>query len=109
MKENKYDKCPVLTAQQLIGGKWKIVILYHLGAGTKRFSELHRTLGNITQASLTQQLRELEKDGLLLRKVYPVVPPKVEYSLTAIGKKLLPIMAEMCAWGKDYLKLVQAS
>jgi DNA-binding HxlR family transcriptional regulator len=95
--------CPVITTQNLIGGKWKILIIYALGQGTKRFGELQRSLPGITQAALTQQLRELERDALVHREVYPVVPPKVEYSLTPIGSRLDPVMDAMCAWGAAYL------
>ncbi|MBI5576963.1 MAG: helix-turn-helix transcriptional regulator [Deltaproteobacteria bacterium] len=87
----------------MIGGKWKILVLYHLGQGTKRFHELQRALPHIAQATLTQQVRELERDGLVHREVYPVVPPKVEYSLTPIGIRFLPVMDAMCAWGLAYL------
>ena len=95
--------CPVITTQNLIGGKWKILIIYMLGLGTKRFGELQRCLPGITQTALTQQLRELERDGLVRREVYPVVPPKVEYSLTPIGRRLDPVMKAMCSWGAAYL------
>jgi DNA-binding HxlR family transcriptional regulator len=89
----------------VIEGKWKLVILCHLGLkGTKRFSELKNLIPNITQQMLTNQLRELEKDGLVHREVYPVVPPKVEYSLTEQGKSLMPILEMLEVWGKNYLK-----
>jgi DNA-binding HxlR family transcriptional regulator len=100
---SKQIRCPVVTTQNLIGGKWKILVLYHLGQGTKRFNELQRALPHIAQATLTQQVRELERDGLVHREVYPVVPPKVEYSLTPIGSRFLPVMDAMCAWGLAYL------
>lgn len=105
MARNTSDsiRCPVVTTQNLIGGKWKILILYHLGQGTKRFNELQRALPRIAQATLTQQVRELERDGLVHREVYAVVPPKVEYSLTLIGRRFLPVMEAMCAWGVAYL------
>ena len=86
----------------IIGGKWKILILYHLCAGTQRFNELRRLLPDITQRMLTLQLRELEDDGIVHREVYPQVPPKVEYSLTAFGKTLIPVIEVMDAWGKQY-------
>ena len=95
--------CPVEAAIQLIGGKYKAVILWHLMGKTLRYSELHRLMPKATDKMLAQQLRELEKDGLIHRKVYPVVPPKTEYSLTDFGKTLTPILDEMCNWGKDYL------
>lgn len=87
----------------LIGGKWKLIILWHLGIeGTKRFSELQKLIPTITQKILTNQLRELEEDQLVERTVYPVVPPKVEYKLTAYGESLVPILKLMYEWGKDY-------
>ena len=86
----------------LIGGKWKLVILWHLRRGTRRFSEIKGKLGNITQKILTLQLRELEEAGLISRVTYPVVPPKVEYSLTEKGKELLPILLNMYYWAFSY-------
>jgi len=84
----------------MIGGRWKVPILYHCAGGPRRFSELRRMLGACTQKMLTQQLRELERDGVVNRKVYRQVPPKVEYSLTPAGRSLLPVVEAMCAWGK---------
>ena len=95
--------CPVEATLSLIGGKYKAIILWHLMNHTLRYSELHKRMPNATDKMLTQQLRELEKDGLISRKVYPVVPPKTEYSLTDFGKNLFPILDAMCDWGKDYL------
>ena len=92
----------VTTTLAIIGGKWKILILYHLCAGTQRFNELRRLLPDITQRMLTLQLRELEDDGIVHREVYPQVPPKVEYSLTAFGATLIPVNEVMDAWGKQY-------
>lgn len=96
--------CPVDATLQLIGGKYKAVILWHLMSGELRYSEIHRKFPKVTDKMLTQQLRELERDGLLSRKVYPVVPPKTEYSLTDFGKTLYPILDAMCDWGKSYLQ-----
>lgn len=92
----------VTTTLAIIGGKWKILIIYHLCAGTQRFNELRRLLPDITQRMLTLQLRELEDDGIVHREVYPQVPPKVEYSLTAFGATLIPVIEVMDAWGKQY-------
>ena len=92
----------VTTTLAIMGGKWKILILYHLCAGTQRFNELRRLLPDITQRMLTLQLRELEDDGIVHREVYPQVPPKVEYSLTAFGATLIPVIEVMDAWGKQY-------
>lgn len=96
--------CPVEATIQLIGGKYKAVILWHLMNQTLRYSELHRLMPRATDKMLAQQLRELEGDGLIDRKVYPVVPPKTEYSITAFGKSLAPILDEMCNWGEAYLE-----
>lgn len=96
--------CPVEATIHLIGGKYKAVILWHLMSQTLRYSELHRRMPKATDKMLAQQLRELEKDGLIYRKVYPVVPPKTEYSLTDFGKSLTPILDEMCSWGERYLE-----
>ena len=94
--------CPVEAALEQIGGKWKGVVLYHLADGTKRFSALKRLAGAVTQRTLTKQLRELEADGLVARTVYPVVPPKVEYALTAKGAALVPVLLALRQWGLDH-------
>jgi DNA-binding HxlR family transcriptional regulator len=94
--------CQMELTLDLIGGKWKSLILWHLGENTLRFGELKRTLPKITQKMLTQQLRELEQDGLVNRFIYTQVPPKVEYSLTDTGKTLLPILETMYQWGINY-------
>ena len=96
--------CPVEATIQLIGGKYKAVILWHLMNQTLRYSEIHNRIPKATDKMLAQQLRELEKDGLINRTVYPVVPPKTEYSLTDFGQTLTPILDAMCNWGTDYLK-----
>jgi DNA-binding HxlR family transcriptional regulator len=96
--------CPVQTAVDIIGGKWNILIIYHLLSGTRRFGELRRLVPGITQKMLTQQLRGLEDESIVRRKVYPEVPPKVEYSLTALGKSLEPVFTLLCAWGQGYLR-----
>lgn len=93
------DGCPVEAALELIGGKWKGVALYHLMDGPLRFSELKRQMGDVTQRMLTKQLRELEADDLIRREVFPVVPPKVEYSLTEKGESLRDIVMALRAWG----------
>lgn len=93
-------RCPAEATLDVIGGRWKVPIVWHLFGGTKRFSELRRLLPGVTQKMLTQQLRELEADGVVARKVYPEVPPRVEYSLTARGMSLKPVVDAMCKWGK---------
>lgn len=94
--------CGVEATLDVIGGKWKGVILYHMLNQTRRFNEFRRLLPEVTQRMLTLQLRELENDGLILRVVYPQVPPKVEYSLTEFGKTLTPILLLMREWGEKY-------
>ncbi len=89
----------------IIGGKWKGLILYRLDEGTKRFNELNRMLCKITPRTLTKQLRELEADGLIRRKVYPQVPPKVEYDLTERGRTLIPALEALTQWGLTHLEL----
>lgn len=95
--------CAVEITLGIIGGRWKVLILRELLQGTKRFNELHRALDGITQKMLTQQLREMEADGIVHRQVYAQVPPKVEYSLTARGRSLQPILEVMHQWGEQYL------
>ena len=96
--------CPVTFTMSVIGGKWKPVILWTLGDQIKRFSEIKTSIPNVTQKMLTQQLRELERDCIINRKVYPVVPPKVEYSVTEYGKTLMPIINAISEWGKQHAK-----
>jgi DNA-binding HxlR family transcriptional regulator len=91
--------CPVKATVDVLGGKWKPLILYYLKRGPQRFNELRRQIPGTTQKMLTQQLRELENDGIIHRKVFAQVPPKVEYSLTSYGNTLRPILELMCAWG----------
>ncbi len=92
--------CPVEATLTLIGGKWKGVVLWHLLQGTLRFNEIRRRLPNVTQRMLTNQLRELEANGFVIRTVYPEVPPKVEYSLSARGRSLEPVILALKAWGE---------
>ena len=102
--EEKIEKCPVETALDVLAGKWKILILWYLRAEKKRFSELQKMLPRTTQKMLIQKLRELEEDGIVHREVYPVVPPKVEYSLTEYGKSLKPIIKQLYLWGDNHKK-----
>lgn len=94
--------CPVTLTTHIIGGKWKPSILYYLQGRVRRFSELQRLLSGPTKKMLTQQLRELERDSIIMRKVYAEVPPRVEYSLTRHGESLRPILGLMSAWGKKH-------
>jgi len=96
------NPCPVETAVNLVGAKWKILVIYHLMGGVKRFNELRRLLPGVTQRMLTLHLRELERDGLISREVYPVVPPRVEYSLSELGQSLTPILTMLGDWGRAY-------
>ncbi len=98
------DNCPVEATLDLIGGKYKALILWHLSDGILRFSELRSRIPKATPKMLTQQLRELENQNLVHREVYPVIPPKVEYSLTATGRSLMPVLVVMRDWGADYLR-----
>lgn len=98
-KKDLETQCPVSFTLHLIGGKYKALILWHLLNDTLRFSQLHRLVPRATAKMLTQQLRELENDGLIHRAIYPVVPPKTEYSLTPKGKSLQPILEAMLSWG----------
>jgi len=100
--KRRVTKCPAEITLTIIGGRWKVILLYHLFQGVKRFSELQRAVVGITQKMLTQQLREMERDGLVHREVYPEVPPKVEYSLTPLGRTLEPVVGAMCDWGIKY-------
>ena len=94
--------CPVETTLMIIGDKWKVLILRDLMDGTKRFGELKKSLGDITQKVLTSNLRMLEEKGLLVRQVYAQIPPRVEYTLTAVGYSLKPVIEAMLAWGAEY-------
>lgn len=98
-----HEMCPMILVHKLISGKWKILILWYLSKGCLRFSELKRNLPNVTQKMLTNQLRSLEEDNLIYRNVYPVVPPKVEYGLTEIGIKIIPLLESMHKYGEDYI------
>src|SRR4051812_31796237 len=96
--------CPIEVALEVIGGMWKTLIIRELMDGTRRYSEIHRALAPVTHKMLAQQLRDLENDGVVLRKVYPQVPPKVEYSLAPLGRELVPLMGAMKLWGDRVLQ-----
>ena len=98
------DNCPVEATLEMIGGKYKALILWHLSENKLRFSELRKAITNATPKMLTQQLRELEAHNLIHREVFPVIPPKVEYSLTETGRSLMPILVAMRDWGAGYLR-----
>lgn len=101
-KTKDLPACPVETTLTLIGDKWKVLILRDLLTGTKRFGELKKSIGDVSQKVLTAQLRDMEASGLVNRKVYAEVPPKVEYSLTELGLSLKPILDAMVIWGNEY-------
>lgn len=102
-RHTAYTHCPVEATLDIIGGKWKSIILFRVLENTRRFSELHRLLPSLTQRILTNQLRELERDGLIARKVYAEVPPKVEYSITAFGKTLEPVLLSLTLWAEQHM------
>lgn len=106
MKNNEGNLgiCYVEDVLKKIGGKWKLIIIKRLSQDTLRYNQLMRSISGITQRMLTKQLRELESDGLIERKIYPVIPPKVEYSLTNAGRKLGPALGELDTWGSKFLK-----
>ena len=106
MKNNRTYHCGIEDTLDLIGGKWKALILWRLLEKPLRFNELCRQIPHVSPKILTQQLREMEGSRLVDRKAFPVVPPKVEYSLTSFGRSLLPILEVMCAWGNEYLKQI---
>ena len=102
MEKKKLPDCPVETTLMLISDRWKVLILRDLFTGTKRFGELKRSLAGISQKVLTANLKSMETDGLLTRRAYPEVPPRVEYTLTELGESLRPVIAAMFDWGMDY-------
>lgn len=101
-EKRELPACPVETTLMLIGDKWKVLILRDLMPGTKRFGELKKSVGNVSQKVLTAQLRDMEENGLVSRQVYAEVPPRVEYSLTELGRSLKPILDAMWVWGEEY-------
>ena len=100
--QKELPACPVETTLMLIGDKWKVLILRDLMPGTKRFGELKKSIGHVSQKVLTAQLREMEAQGLVHRQVYAEVPPRVEYSLTDLGRSLQPVLDAMIVWGENY-------
>lgn len=102
--DNNFHICPVTATQNVLMGKWKLSILWILHNKTRRFNELQRLMPSVSRGVLAQQLRELEHDGLINRKVYAEVPPKVEYSLTEIGASFIPVMSQIMEWGVGYIK-----
>ena len=102
-KQDSPYHCPVEAALLVIGGKWKALIIWQLKDGTLRFTQLMDHLPMVSPRMLTKQLRELEDDGVVLREIFPEVPPRVEYSLTGLGKSVIPVLEALCRWGSEYL------
>ena len=107
MEKINLPECPVATTVQIVGSKWKLLILRNLMARPWRFNELKRSLGGVSQKVLTDALRTLEADGIVVRTVYPEVPPRVEYALTELGETLRPILKTMEHWGMDYKRCME--
>ena len=105
--EERFGKCPYATAQSLISGKWAVLILMYLEDGPIRFNELLRKMPKMTHATLSVQLKALEENGLIKRVQYEAIPPRVEYSLTEIGRKFQPVIAAMQTWGNEYIAQMQ--
>lgn len=107
MQEDLFGKCPYVTAQKLLTGKWTLLIMHHLSENTLRFNELQRALPNLTQATLTKQLRMLEDNGLIVRTAYNQIPPKVEYSLSEMGHHFEPVLEALQVWGIEYIEYLK--
>ena len=108
MEKDLFGICPFTTAQRLIQGKWAILILHHLSDGTVRFNELLRKMPKMTHATLSSQLKQLESEGLVVRTEYPQIPPKVEYSLSELGRKFSPVLESIRIWGMEYIDYMHA-
>lgn len=109
MQEDLFGKCPYVTAQKLLTGKWTLLIMHHLSENTLRFNELQRALPNLTQATLTKQLRMLEDNGLIVRTVYNQIPPKVEYTLSDLGQHFEPVLEALQVWGIEYIEYLKTN
>lgn len=107
IKKENLPECPVATTVQLIGSKWKLLILRDLMTGTKRYNELKKSINGISQKVLTATLKSMVEDGIVIRTAYPEVPPRVEYSLSELGESLRPIFDIMGQWGKQYKKMLE--
>lgn len=103
MKQEKFGVCPFVTAQQVLSGKWALLVLHYLSQGTLRFGELQRAMPEMTQATLSKQLKSMEKSGLVIRTAYSQIPPKVEYSLSEMGRAFLPVLDALECWGGRYI------
>lgn len=108
MQEDLFGRCPYVTAQKILTGKWTLLIMYHLSLKTMRFNELQRVLPNLTQTTLTKQLRMMEANGLIVRTVYNQIPPRVDYSLSDLGVRFAPVLDALQVWGDDYIEHMKA-
>jgi DNA-binding HxlR family transcriptional regulator len=106
-KKELFGICPFVTSQKVLTGKWSLLIMYHLSEGPVRFNELQRRLPNLTQTTLSKQLKALEADGLIHRKEYPQIPPKVEYSMSEIGRKFKIVLESLENWGNEYIEYLE--
>ncbi|MPN01976.1 hypothetical protein SDC9_149189 [bioreactor metagenome] len=106
-KKELFGVCHFVTSQKVLTGKWSLLIMYHLSEGPVRFNELQRRLPNLTQATLSKQLKALESDGLVIRKEYPQIPPKVEYSMSEIGFKFKIVLESLAIWGNEYIEYIK--
>ena len=106
-QDERFGKCPYFTAQSVLQGKWSILIMHYLSDGPIRFNQLLKMMPNMTHATLSKQLKKMENDGLIIRKEYPQVPPKVEYYLSSIGEKFLPVLESLEDWGKQYIEYME--
>lgn len=107
--EELFGVCPVTTAQKILSGKWTLIILYLLNKKTMRFNELQRALNNLTQATLSKQLKKMEEYGLIIRTAYNQIPPKVEYSLSNLGKQFVPVLNALEVWGSEYIEYMKSN
>lgn len=107
MKKDLFGVCPYMTAQKLLAGKWSILIMHYLSDGAIRFNELQRKLPDMTHATLSRQLKDLEENGLIIRTEYAQIPPKVEYSLSEIGEKFRPVLDCLEVWGDEYIEYLK--
>jgi len=108
MEKDLFGLCPFVTAQKILTGKWTLLIMHHLNLKTMRFNELQRALPNLTQATLTKQLRTMEDNGLIIRTVYNQIPPKVEYSLSDLGRQFKPVLESLETWGSQYINFLKS-
>lgn len=108
MQKDLFGICPYVTAQKILTGKWTLLIMHHLSIKTLRFNELQRELPSLTQTTLTKQLRMMEENGLITRTVYNQIPPKVEYSLSDLGRQFMPVLEALEVWGNQYIAFLRS-